>query len=135
MTKLEEESKKDIAKRLMMSNKKLWNSLLKEKQISVVNKYYDVFSIESMGIQGVLERNADLRKQMGFLFMGTLLGILGGMLSSVLIEIIPENIIFKVSIIVGFFVFLYFLFQNINKFSAENLGEDMVLEHLLKMID
>ncbi|MCK9273224.1 NUDIX domain-containing protein [Candidatus Gracilibacteria bacterium] len=131
MNKEEYEIKKEIEKRLKCSNKSLWNSLSKEKQDFVVNKYYDANSIENVGILKVLEDNRGLRMNLISIFIGLSLGLFGNAAYDVVLKYLPNGV-FDAPILMGFVVILFLSIREINKIAAEHLGNNKVLEYLLK---
>jgi hypothetical protein len=130
----EKEIKKDIAKRLRMSDKKLWKSVTEEEQNKVVNEYYHTSDIERVGVARVLEENRDLRRNFGFLILGVILGIVGNLFASILLKHMPQNSVFDGLVILFFLVFFFYLVREIKKIDVENLAADKVLKYLLKKI-
>lgn len=128
------EVKKDIAKRLWWSNKELWQSLSEAERMAVVDLYYHTYDIENAGILYVLDGNRNLRRSAGFLLLGLLLGVFGGAAGNIFLKYLPQNGLWDVLVVLAFFCLLYLFIYFIEKQSAQNLGEDRVLEHLLKLV-
>lgn len=128
----EKELKENITKRLKGSNKSLWNSLSPEKQEFVVSKYYDLTSVESVGITSVLEDDRSIRRNIGGIVVGLLLGLFGGITSNVLLKYLPDSIGFDVFAIVMFVILFTMLIRMIDQISIDRLKSDRILEYLLK---
>ena len=128
-------AKRDIAKRLSKSNKKLWKSLSKEKQEKIVDRYYHASDIENIGIHAVLENNRSIRREFAFLMLGLLFGVFGNLFGSVLEKYLPSNGWTDFFLVSGFFALLAAIVSMATQLSAETLGDYKVLEHLLGMTD
>lgn len=131
--KQQEKNKKDIIKTLKLSNKKLWDSLSKEKQNAVVDKYYKLTDIENSGLHNVLSNIRQTRISFGSLIIGLILGIIGSVMASILLKYIPkDNWVLDIFIIFIFLGVCTSLFKSTNEFTIEDFGEYKVLEYLLK---
>lgn len=125
------ENKKSIAKVLKLSDKKLWGSLSDDERNAVVDEYYNSSSIEKIGIRRVLDDNRTVRRSIAMLLLSGLLGLSGGIASNVILKYIPSSFFNDMLFLAVFAVMLVFLFYIIDRVSAESLGQDHVLEHLL----
>lgn len=130
----EGETKRDIAKRLAMSNEELWVNLSEGQRAAVVNKYYKLSSVEHMGIRSVLESNRNLRRNLGVLIIGVLLGSFGSMVATIAIKYLPSGIWFDILAVLGFLVLLGVFIQLVDEMSAENLAVNRILENLLELV-
>jgi len=134
MDKDEEVVKKDISKRLRMSDKKKWNSLTEEERKLVADKYYDLRSIKHLGIEKILDDYTYLRRSVYLLIIGVLLGIIGSAVGDILNEYLLVNFLPKpITAFIGLGFFFYFVHLS-EKLAAENLGNQDVLGHLLKLV-
>jgi hypothetical protein len=134
MNKEEQESKKDIAKRLRLSNEKLWNYLSNDKQNLIINEYYNSLDIEHIGIHGVLENIRNINKDFGFIIIGLLLGFLGNVASNIFIKYIPIGIFADILLGLAFVLLIYFCSREIRKLNVEQLRDYKVLEYFVGSI-
>lgn len=134
----EKEIKKDkkfIEKRLRSSNKKRWNTLTSEEREAVVNKYYDLRSIERLGIDKILDDNRNLRSNFVFLVIGVVLGVFGNVLASIWMQYLPKDLLHEIIMVVVIVIFLVWGVPRLGDIlSADHLRQDDVLEHLLRLV-
>lgn len=133
MDKEEKEIKNDIARRLRLSDVPLWNSLSREEQNRVVEKYYSINDLKNVGIHKVLEENRNIRRNLGSILIGLLLGLFGGVVSDIGIKYIPDNGWLHFFIIVAFFALLAMFIRLIEQTSVDHLKEDSVLKYLVTL--
>lgn len=136
MDKLEQEVKKDIAKRLKLSNQKLWDSLSFEDREIIVNKYYHSRDIEKVGLVSILENNRQMRKDIGFMFLGISLGLFGNIFINIVFKYFPKDSwIFDLLISVGFIILIYYIIKQFEKFTYEDLDDNNVLGYLIDQVE
>lgn len=127
--------KKNIAKRLKLSNSKIWDTLTSVKQAAVVDKYYELRGFDHLGIDKILDDNRNIRSNMAFLLLGLLLGIFGNIFASIVLKYEPHGVSSDALSIIACIGLFWFLARQINKWSADHLGWSDVLNHLLKMVE
>lgn len=135
MDKDEKIHRENIAKRLKLSNKKLWGELKPEQRTAIVDKYYHIFDIENMTLKEIAHDNYDVRKNMALLILGALFGVFGGLFIESISRYLPDSGFFDVFIITGFFTFMAFFSHFIDKLGAENFRQNKVLAHLKKQLE
>jgi uncharacterized membrane protein YeaQ/YmgE (transglycosylase-associated protein family) len=134
MDKLEEDTKKDIAKRLKTSDKKKWNSLTEEERKLVVDKYYDLRGIEHLGLDRIIDDYISTRKNFAFMIMGILLGVIGSIFGSILSKYLLNNTISDLLTVAFCFGLLFYFIHSFDKLLLENLNREDVLGHLLELV-
>jgi ABC-type bacteriocin/lantibiotic exporter with double-glycine peptidase domain len=132
--KWEAEDKKEIEKRLRLSDEKKWNTLTSEERQSVVKKYYNLRSIEHRGIDKILDDNRDMRRNFLFLILGLLLGILGSLFADVMLRYVPQNPLLNVLLLLFLAYSFWYIFQQMDKMSVEHLNQENILDALLKLV-
>lgn len=136
MDKLEKEIREEITNRLRFSDKKLWNLLSTEQKEAVVDKYYHARDIKNIGLNSVLENNRQMRKDLGFMILGLSLGIFSNLVINLVFKYLPKNsLLFDISIGAGFIILLVWTFKEFEKLSAEDLGNNKVLNYLLDQVE
>jgi hypothetical protein len=135
MDKEERFHKKNIAKRLRLSDKKLWSELKKEQQDAIVDRYYHVFDIENMTLKEIGRDNYNVRSDLALVMMGTLLGVFGGMFVESISEYLPEGVFFDVAFAAFFLAFAFYFLHFIDKAGAENFRQNKVLSRLKKQLE
>lgn len=133
MNKEEQDSKKDIAKRLEMSNKKLWDSLSYEEKNNIINEYYDSLDISHIGISGVLGNIRDTSRDLILIIMGLLLGFWGSLVNNIFAKYLPEGYFFDVLFVIFFICIIFFFFRETRKLNVEQIRSYKVLDHFVKL--
>lgn len=126
--------KKEIGKRLRLSDRKTWDGLKLEEQEAVINKYYARRSIEHLGIDKILDDNRNLRFNYALLVIGVLLGIFGNIFADILMQFEPKNYFIDSLILVLIGVFLWCLIRRMDKMGAEHLYQEDILGYLLSEV-
>ncbi len=134
MNKEEKEIKDDIARRLRLSDEILWDSLPDDMKSWSVDKYYTMGSIKNVGVHKVLEDNRDIRRNLGSILIGLMLGLFGGVTSDVVLKYLPKSGYFDLFIVIVFLAILILFVRMIERASVDHLKEDHVLEYLVESI-
>lgn len=126
---------KDIEKRLKMSDPKKWKELSDNEKSQLVNKFYEIRDTDYKNLNFLLREHAQDRYQFRILFAGVLMGVLANPISTILFSFFPSNtLIQKILILVFFSSLLALLVWMANKLSAEALGDENVIDRLLKIV-
>ena len=102
-----------------------------------------MLGISHLGIQRVLEDNANTRKNLATLFLGLLFGIFGSAFSTVVTKYLYLAVALVTTCVwvgdaiigVGFCIFSVWFFRELQKILAEHLAEEDVLGHLVEMVE
>lgn len=133
MNKEGQGSKKDIAKRLELSDKKLWGSLSKDDKNDIVTRYYDSLDISHIGISGVLGNIRDTSRDLVLIIMGLLLGFLGNMANNTLAKYLPDGYFADILFVLFFILLIAFFFREIKKLNVEQLRDYKVLRYFVEL--
>lgn len=135
MSKYEDEIKKDIRDRLILSNKKLWKSLSSEMQKKVVDTYYKIRDVDYSNINRVLRENANSRREVNFIFIGVFLGIFGNIIADVVVKYFPaRDWVDDLAVAVFFLSALLFLLASLSRDLSRSLEDDRVLLRLIEIV-
>jgi len=130
----EKEDKREIEKRLKLSNKDKWKVLTFTERQAVINKYYNLRGIEHLGIDKILDDNRNIRLNFSFLLLGLLLGILGSSFANIIIQFEPKNQLINIFMLLLLAFFFWYIIKLMDKMSVEHLYQEDVLDHLLKLV-
>jgi hypothetical protein len=130
----EKEDKREIEKRLKLSNKDKWKVLTFTERQAVINKYYNLRGIEHLGIDKILDDNRNIRLNFSFLLLGLLLGILGSLFANIIIQFEPKNQLINIFMLLLLAFFFWYIIKLMDKMSVEHLYQEDVLDHLLKLV-
>ena len=133
--KIIEEDKREIDKRLRLSDQEQWDLLPKEKQAQIVDKYCELRSIKYLGLPRILQENYSIRANWTYLMMGLALGILGNLVAAIFIKYEPNNLLLDAVIVSGFLFLLWKLVFLIDKLGVDHLRDQHVLDALLQLIE
>jgi ketosteroid isomerase-like protein len=131
------EIRSDIANRLRNSNSILWSKLSPKQRDAAVDKYFNMNSIENVGLNKVLDDNRNTRRAFGGILVGLLLGLLGSITGTILLDYLPTEKLGKLIHLINFSVVFLFGFivwkfvKMIDEDSAEHLRQEKVLEYLV----
>lgn len=139
MDKREKEIRKNIAKRLRMSDKERWEKLSDEDVNSIIDEYLHLSSIEEIGIHRVLEDNRNVRRNIGMLMLGSFIGVSGGIAGNITLDyirLLPTffKIHYELALVVLFIALIVELYFLIDVVGADGFKEDRILEHLQKRV-
>ena len=139
MDKREKQIRKNIAKRLHLSDKEGWEKLSEEERKTVIDEYLHLSSIENIGIAKALEENRNVSRGVGSLMIGSILGLSGGIAGNIVlnyIQLLPRwyQIYLEILLILSFLVLIWMFYHLIDRVSADGFKEDHILEHLQKRI-
>lgn len=135
MTKEEkeiQETKRDIAKRLRLSDLETWKSLSNDQQEKIVDKYYHLFDIDKVGIHKVIEDSWNVRFGLNMALFGVLFGILGGISGNIFTKYISSSIYSDIFFMSLFILAFVLLVKEIDKIGVKRLRENKVLKYLIK---
>jgi len=126
--------KKDIASRLKLSDEKNWKSLSKDTQKRVVEKYLEIRNEDFAGLKELLRENAKSRREFGLLFIGLILGVCTNVIAAILVKYFPQGVWNDIASTLLALLFLVFFILNINRWLAEDLGSEKIINRLLDLI-
>jgi hypothetical protein len=135
MNRKENEIKKDIAKRLGWTNETLWDTLSEERKNQVISKYYNLSDISQIGIYGVLENYWSFRRGLGLIVIGLLFGVFGNIIFGRIDKYLPSGVIMDMILIVISIWIVIFCIYSLEKTAAKQLGNERILEYLLKEVE
>jgi len=132
----EQEVKKDIVKRLRLSNKKKWRALSPEQQQRMVDKYYEIRDQDYLSLRNILREYAELRRDFGLLISGVVLGVVTNVIASIFLKYLPVSDTLGDGLIAVVFILGIVLFiKAVERTLAKNLDDEGVIDKLIAMTE
>jgi len=129
--------KEDIAKKLRLSDKTLWNESSEEQRQQAVETYYNIGNIEETGLSEYIQRHRDTVRNSYSIIVSAIIGALGGNIANMISKGIDEKGAWpskgEIFILFIFVIVIIALLKVARDVQISNFKEDKVLHRLLSM--